>query len=72
MDQKRVLAALQKLTPIQRDIVTLRLWEGLSYQEISSVVGKSEGNCKVLFSRSLTALRTVLIALLLFLFPPSL
>ncbi len=72
LDKERVLAALQKLTPLQRDIVTLRLWEGLSYQEISSVVGKSDGNCKVLFSRSLTALRTALAVLLLCLFPSSL
>ncbi len=70
IDKKRLMAALQKLTPVQRDIVTLRLWEGLSYQEISSVVGKSEGNCKVLFSRSVAALRSALILLLLFLLSP--
>lgn len=72
VDKQRVLAALQKLTPVQRDIVTLRLWEGLSYQEISSVIGKSEGNCKVIFSRAVTALRSALILLILFLFPSSL
>lgn len=66
--------ALQHLKPLQREVVMLRIWEGLSYKEIAGLVGKSEGNCKVLFSRALSELRTAMPAslLLLLLFPSSL
>jgi DNA-directed RNA polymerase specialized sigma24 family protein len=33
------------------------MWDGLSYQEIAEIVGKSEGNCKVIYSRTLKELR---------------
>ncbi len=49
--------ALVHLSPIQREIVTLRVWDGLSYAEIAEITGKKEGHCKVIFSRSLDTLR---------------
>jgi RNA polymerase sigma-70 factor (ECF subfamily) len=62
--------ALQKLGAEKREIVTLRLWEGLSYKEIAALTGKTETNCKVIFSRTIDQLRkevplTVLLLLLL-------
>ncbi len=66
----QVRKALQGLDPLKRDIVMMRLWDGLSYKEIAAVVGKSEGNCKVIFCRTLDGLRSQLgpamISLLLF------
>ncbi len=61
--------ALVRLSPIQREVVTLRVWEGLSYAEIAEITGKKEGHCKVIFSRSLDTLRDhlPLAAFLLFL-----
>ena len=64
--------ALQTLPSDKREIVLLRLWENLSYQEIAAITGKSEGNCKVIFSRTIAELRTSLspsLLLLLLLFP---
>lgn len=70
IDAKKLHEALKKLNASQREIVLLRIWEGLSYKEIADLTGKSEGNCKVLFSRSVTELRKHLPTfLLLILFP---
>lgn len=49
--------ALKGLTPLQREIVALRVWEGLSYKEIADVTGKKEGHCKVIFCRAVGLLR---------------
>lgn len=54
----QIRRALADLDPLKRDIVMLRLWDGLSYREIAAVVGKSEGNCKVIFSRTVDSLRS--------------
>jgi RNA polymerase sigma-70 factor (ECF subfamily) len=64
--------ALAKLPKDKREIVLLRMWEDLSYAEIAAVTGKSEGNCKVIFSRAMKDLRALvpLSTLLLILFPP--
>lgn len=39
-----VLAAVRRLPEAERQVVVLRLQEGLSYQEISRITGRSEGN----------------------------
>ncbi len=60
---------LMTLTAAQRDVVIMRLWDGLSYAEIAEATGKSEAACKMTFSRGITTLRSVmpLTAFLLFL-----
>ncbi|MFA6604290.1 MAG: RNA polymerase sigma factor [Patescibacteria group bacterium] len=70
MKVSAVREALQRLKPEQRDIVILRVWQELSYQEIAAALGKSEASCKMSFSRSVRELRAslplnLLIALLL-------
>lgn len=61
-DTKRALAEVQKhlctLTPTQRDILMLRLWQELSYKEIADIVGKSEANSKMIYSRAIAQLRS--------------
>lgn len=52
-----VREALQKLKPEQRDIVILRVWQDLSYEEIAEIVGKSVNACKMTFSRTVKGLR---------------
>jgi RNA polymerase sigma-70 factor (ECF subfamily) len=56
---KKVMQALEKLSDSQRDIVMMRIWDEMPYREIAEVVGKDEGNCKVIFSRALARLREV-------------
>ncbi len=67
---KKVEIALEKLSEREREIITLRVWDELSYKEIAEVLGKSEASLKMAASRALKELRThvpigVYIALLL-------
>jgi len=60
---------LKQLKPEQRDIVMLRIWSGLTYKEIAEISGKSEDNCKMIFSRAVGKMRSeVLLAFLLLFF----
>lgn len=59
-DVKRVKQYLHTLTPLERDIVIMRVWQELSYKEISEMVGKTEANCKMIFSRTLKKLRNTI------------
>ncbi len=72
IDAAALHKALATLKPAQREIVLLRMWEGLSYKEIATLTGKTEGNCKVLFSRAVADLRLALPSLLLLLLFPHL
>ncbi|MBT5016333.1 RNA polymerase sigma factor [Candidatus Peregrinibacteria bacterium] len=50
--------ALKSLNETQRDIVIMRVWDDLPYQEIAAIVGKTESNCKVIFGRAVNKLQT--------------
>lgn len=71
---REVREHMRSLTSLQREIITLRLWEGLSYREIGEIMSVSEGNAKVVFSRAIQKLRAAmpLPALLLILSAPQL
>ncbi|HYC79980.1 MAG TPA: RNA polymerase sigma factor [Candidatus Binatia bacterium] len=58
---------LDQLSEEQREIVVMRLWDELSYAEISALTGKTEGNCKVIFSRVMQKMQKELIPYLLYL-----
>ncbi len=64
---KQVEEKLDKLKPEQKEIIIMRLWQELSYEEISFILNKSEASCKMSFSRSIKHLRQSL-ALYLFIF----
>jgi RNA polymerase sigma-70 factor, ECF subfamily len=49
--------ALAKLTEEEQQVVILRFAENLAYQEIATIVGKSEGACRVIQHRALSALQ---------------
>jgi RNA polymerase sigma-70 factor, ECF subfamily len=57
---------LDKLSQDQREIVVMRLWDELSYAEIADLTGKTEGNCKVIFSRVLQKMQEELLPILLY------
>jgi DNA-binding CsgD family transcriptional regulator len=57
---KRVKKYLHTLTPLERDIVIMRVWQELSYKEIADIIGKTEANSKMIFSRTLKKLRTLI------------
>ena len=48
---------LEALPKDQRELLFLRLWDGLSYAEISVITGRSEDACKMAFSRTVARLR---------------
>lgn len=61
VERRQLLDEVQRrltaLTPIQRDVVTMRVWDDLPYAAIAEIVGKSEPAVKMLFSRAVTAMR---------------
>lgn len=70
MQLEQVRKYLKALTPEQRAIVTMRIWDGLSFAEIAEVLGKTESGCKMSYSRTMRKLReslpeAVLVSLLL-------
>lgn len=52
-----VQAMLSELPSMQREVVSMRAWDGLSYAEIAGILGKSEGSCKMAFHRAATKFR---------------
>jgi len=58
---------LKKIKKEQREIILMRVWDGLSYKEIAEITGKSEANCKMIFSRSIGKLKEEIVLLLILL-----
>src|SRR5262249_51470325 len=55
----RLYIHLDKLSPIQREVLRLRFANDLRCSEIAAVMGKREGAVRVLLSRALNFLRRV-------------
>jgi RNA polymerase sigma-70 factor (sigma-E family) len=55
-EHRAVLAALDTLSPRQREVLVLRYWSDLSEGEIAEALGISRGTVKSTASRALTAL----------------
>ena len=58
---------LEKFKPEQKEIIILRVWQGLSYKEIAEITGKSESGCKMVFLRAISSLRNDLRLTIIFL-----
>jgi RNA polymerase sigma-70 factor (ECF subfamily) len=58
--ERRVAAAVERLTPTQREVFTLRAGEGLSYKEIAAVAGTTEGAARVHYHNALRAVKEFL------------
>lgn len=71
LDFEKFKEALSILKPEAKEIIIMRLWDGLSFKEIAEIIGKSEANCKMILSRSVKKLQehiTVLTFILSFIF----
>jgi len=71
MQLEEIKKHLANLKSKQRDIVIMRVWQEMSYKEIAAIMGESEANCKMIFSRALVKLKeemplAVLLSFLLF------
>ena len=62
----KVREHLAKFDSQQREIIIMRVWDELSYKEISEILEKSEASCKMSFCRGIAKLReTEVLALLI-------
>lgn len=52
-----ILNQLDKLKDSYRDVLALRLIDGLSFADIATVLGKSPGNVRVIYYRGMKALK---------------
>ena len=55
--QHRLSAALERLTPMQREVFTLRVAEGRSYREIAEIAGTTEGAARVHYHNAMRAMK---------------
>lgn len=67
VDIGRVKKYLKELSSLERDIIFMRVWQELPYEVIAEIVGKSEANCKMIYSRSLKKLKSMVPLVLLLL-----
>ena len=61
---KQVFWFLGQQKQEHKDIVIMRVWSGMSYKEIAEITGKSEINCKKIFSRTMALVNANFILLL--------
>lgn len=54
---KEISQYLKGLKPRQREIIIMRVWQEMSYQEIAEILNKSEASCKMMYSRAIHKLR---------------
>jgi len=54
---QRVKECLVKLDGWHREIIIMKIWDGLTHKEISEILGKSEPSIKMTFSRAMGKLR---------------
>jgi RNA polymerase sigma-70 factor (ECF subfamily) len=55
-EARRVERALESLEPLHREVILLRKYEELSFQEIAQRLGRSPDACRMLLARALTTL----------------
>jgi len=55
--ESRVRRVVKRLSPMQRDVFTLRVGEGRSYKEIAEVLGSTEGAARVHYHNAMRAVK---------------
>ncbi len=60
IEMERVKAAMQELTEAQREVLQLRFFSGLTSQEVSQILDKSDGAVREMQSAALERLRHLL------------
>lgn len=64
---QKVRPYLDQLTPQQRQVLIMRIWDDLPYAEIAQILGTSEAACKMAFSRAVDKLQAQLAVIILLL-----
>lgn len=60
IDLEKVGAALTKLSQVYQDLIIMKYIEEMSNKEIAEILGKEEGNIRVLAHRAIKQLRAIL------------
>jgi len=58
--EERLMRAMDELSPMQRQVFTLRVAEGMAYKEIASAVGSTEGAARVHYHNAMRAIKEFL------------
>ena len=58
--EQRMRRAVERLSPTQKQVFTLRVGEGLSYKEIAEAVGTTEGAARVHYHNAMRAVKEFL------------
>ena len=58
--QDRLRTAVARLTPLQREVFSLRVSEGMGYKEIADVVGSTEGAARVHYHHAMRSVKEFL------------
>ena len=56
----RVRQAIERLSPLQKQVFVLRVTEGMGYGEIAKAVGSTEGACRVHYHNAMRAVKEFL------------
>ncbi len=57
---REVRELMTGLSTTERDVIMLRLWQGLPHRDIAAAIGKNETNCKKIYSRAIAKLKKVI------------
>lgn len=57
---RRVRQAVERLSPMQKEVFLLRATDGMAYSEIAKVVGSTEGACRVHYHNAMRAVKEFL------------
>jgi RNA polymerase sigma-70 factor (ECF subfamily) len=55
--ESKVRRAMDSLSPMQREIFTLRVEQGMSYRDIAEIVGSTEGAARVHYHNAMRAVK---------------
>jgi RNA polymerase sigma-70 factor, ECF subfamily len=58
--EARMRSALDRLTPTQREVFTLRVGEGMTYRDIADAAGTTEGAARVHYHNAMRAIKEYL------------
>jgi RNA polymerase sigma-70 factor (ECF subfamily) len=56
----QVRKAIERLSPLQKEVFVLRVTEGMAYGEIAKLVGSTEGACRVHYHNAMRAVKEFL------------
>ena len=63
---EKIRKIMTKLKPDQKSLLIMKLWDELTYKEISQITNKSVGSLKMMFCRTINQMKTYIDAVIIF------